>query len=162
MILGHSEVIRRIKEDRLVEGGAEEFVQGAGMDIRVGKMHTLKSGGKLLAGSRETPNIEEVSGSTYFIKPGEYFLIETIEKVNMPLDLAARMLPRSTLQRSGMYLFHALIDPGYSGKLVFGIKNLGEFVFELEKGARIAQLCFEQVSGESKEYKGRYQGGKVV
>jgi len=96
------------------------------------------------------------------VQPNEYIMIQTMEKVNMPLTLAARMLPRSTLQRSGIYLYHALIDPGYHGKLIFGMKNIGHHEFEIERGSRIAQIMFEEVVGKTKPYVGRYQGGKIV
>ncbi len=42
------------------------------------------------------------------------------------------------------------------------MKNESEHAFELEKGARIAQIVFEEVDGEATPYSGRYQGGKVA
>ena len=96
------------------------------------------------------------------LAPGEYVLIETIEKVNMPENLIARVLNRSSLFRCGCSLFTAVVDPGYCGILTIGFKNLSEFPFEIEIGARVGQVVFETVKGETKLYCGRYQGGKVV
>ncbi len=162
MILAYSEIKKLITEKKLVENHLEENIEGAGIDVRVGKIFHLKSGAKLTASERVLPEVEEVPEKHFVLKPEHYVLIQTIEKVNMPLDLCARMLPRSTIQRSGVYQFHAFIDPGYSGALTFGMKNLGKFNFEFEKGTKIAQLIFEEVKGEAKGYKGRYQGGKVT
>ena len=162
MILAYSEIKKLIAEKKLVENYLEENIEGAGIDVRVGKIFHLKSGAKLTASERVLPEVEEVVEKHFVLKPEHYVLIQTMEKVNMPLDLCARMLPRSTIQRSGVYQFHAFIDPGYSGVLTFGMKNLGRFNFEFEKGTKVAQLIFEEVKGEAKGYKGRYQGGKVT
>ena len=162
MILGSSELRRLINEIKLVENYNENYIEGAGIDVRVGKIFHLKSGAKLTTSERVLPEVEELQDTRFVLKPEHYVLIQTMEKVNMPLDLCARMLPRSTVQRSGVYQFHAFIDPGYSGQLTFGMKNLGNHEFEFEKGTKIAQLIFEEVKGEAKGYKGRYQGGKVT
>jgi len=162
MILGSSEIRRLIKEKGIIENFLDEHIEGAGIDVRVGKIFHLKSGAKLTASERILPEVEEVAEKSFTLKPEHYVLIQTMEKVNMPLNLCARMLPRSTVQRSGVYQFHAFIDPGYSGALTFGMKNLGKFDFDFEKGTKIAQLVFEEVKGETKAYKGRYQGGKVT
>jgi len=76
--------------------------------------------------------------------------------------LMARVLPRSSLFRCGASLRNAVVDPGYNGTLTFGLKNESEFNFVVEKGARICQIVFEAVHGETKPYQGKYQGGKVV
>jgi deoxycytidine triphosphate deaminase len=56
----------------------------------------------------------------------------------------------------------ALVDPGYQGVLIVGLKNLSRFEFVVERGARVAQIVFESVEGKTSAYGGRYQGGKVV
>ena len=124
MILAYSEIKKLIAEKKLVENYLEENIEGAGIDVRVGRIFYLKSGAKLTASERVLPEVEEVVEKHFVLKPEHYVLIQTMEKVNMPLDLCARMLPRSTIQRSGVYQFHAFIDPGYSGVLTFGMKNL--------------------------------------
>ncbi|HIJ98461.1 TPA: dCTP deaminase [archaeon] len=162
MILGSTEIDKLIQKKKLLENYLEENIEGAGVDLRVGKIFHLKSGAKLTTSERVLPEIEEINGRHFVLKPDHYVLIQTMEKVNMPLNICARMLPRSTIQRSGVYQFHAFIDPGYSGTLTFGMKNLGKFDFEFEKGTKIAQIIFELVKGKTKAYKGKYQGGKVT
>lgn len=162
MILGSGEIKKLIKEKNLLENYLEENIEGAGVDLRAGKIFHLKSGAKLTASERILPAVEEAKENHFVLKPQEYVLIQTIEKVNVPLDICGRMLPRSTLQRSGVYQFHSFIDPGYKGALTFGMKNLGKFNFEFEKGAKVAQIIFEEVKGMAKAYSGKYQGGKVT
>ncbi len=162
MVLGHSEILKLVEEKNLIENLPPKNIGGAGVDLRVGRVYKIKSSAKLLKNERVLPEIEELPNEIISLDSGEYLLIETAEKVNIPSNLVAWMLPRSTLQRSGVWLFTALIDPGFKGTLTFGIKNLGNQEFVFEKGARIAQIVFEKVEGKSKEYSGKYQGGKVV
>jgi len=70
--------------------------------------------------------------------------------------------PRSTLQRCGIYFMGTKIDPGYYGELTFALANVGGSTFELELGARIANLVFKQVKGDIyRSYEGPWKGGRV-
>lgn len=162
MILGYAEILKRVREDKLLESCEGGNIGGAGVDLRLKAVYRPKSEAKLGKLERKTPDIEEVEEDCITVKPGEYLLVETVEKVNMPNDLLARILPRSSLYRCGGGLRHAVVDPGYKGTLTFGLKNEGFFDLHLERGARICQIVFEQVFGETKTYGGKYQGGKVV
>jgi deoxycytidine triphosphate deaminase len=161
MILGYEEILKLIKEG-VVENCPESSVQPAGVDLRVGRFYRLKSGAKLLKDSRELPEVEEIQEDKIVLKPGEYILVETMEKINTPADILALVLPRTTLFRSGVSLRTGVIDPGFNGTLTFGMKNEGNYEFVLERGARIAQMILLRVEGKTKLYNGRYQGGKVV
>ncbi|MBN2014305.1 MAG: dCTP deaminase [Candidatus Altiarchaeota archaeon] len=162
MILDREKIAELVEKKNLIECFSVDCLEGAGYDLRVNRIHRLKSGGFLGAEDRKTPDVEAVDFTRYSLKPGEYVLIETLERVNMPRNLAARVLPRSSLFRCGCALFNALVDPGYQGVLIFGLKNLSDFDFVLERGARVAQIVFEEVAGETRGYDGRYQGGRVV
>lgn len=162
MILGREGILELVEEKNLLEGFDMDCLEGAGYDLRVNRIHRMKNGGFLGSKDRRTPEVEAVDFDRYSLKPGEYVLIETLEKVNMPKNLVARVLPRSSLFRCGCTLVNAVVDPGYQGVLIFGLRNLSEFDFVLEMGARIAQIVFEEVIGKTKAYEGRYQGGRVV
>jgi deoxycytidine triphosphate deaminase len=162
MVLGRDRILELVKTRKLIEDFSESCLEGAGYDLRISGFHRLKKGGFLGAEGRETPDVEEIQASEYILKPGEYILVETAEKVDMPENLMARVLPRSSLFRCGCSLATAIVDPGYKGALIFGLKNQSEFNFKLEKKARIAQIVFEKVEGKTKPYRGIYQGGRVV
>jgi len=51
--------------------------------------------------------------------------------------------PRTSLQRSGISLHCSITNPGYSGPLVFGLKNNSEYDFSFELGVRMFKLVFE-------------------
>ncbi|WP_457555217.1 dCTP deaminase [Candidatus Pyrohabitans sp.] len=161
MYLGHGEILRRIREQRLLENVEEANVQGAGVDLRIDRLYDITSPAALLKEERTLPELREIEGERYLLAPGKYLLCTTMERVNMPHDLVAFMFQRSTLFRCGVTLRTAVIDPGYRGVLTVGIKNEGSFEFTLERGARIAQIVFARVAGEAMAYEGRYQGGRV-
>lgn len=162
VILGRGQILSLVKENGLIEGFSPDCLGGAGYDLRVDKVYEIKGCGFLGSEDRRNPPVEEKEFTTYSLKPQKYILIETLEKVSMPNNLAARILPRSTLFRCGCMLTTALVDPGYKGALVMGLQNVSCFDFLLERRARIAQIIFESIEGETKPYEGRYQGGKIV
>lgn len=159
MFIGHEELIKRIKSQKLLEGHLAESIQGSGVDLRIDVLYKLESGGRIGVKDRILP---EISETNYILKPGHYYLFKTIETVNMPEDLVAFMFNRSSLFRCGASLRTAVIDPGYRGALTVGIKNESDHPIELEKGARLLQIVFAKVDGKTQSYDGRYQGGKVV
>ncbi len=86
MILGPKELLYLVREKKLVEGLSERELtnpEGAGFDLRLGKLFRFKSKGFLGIDERETPKVELVAEfnpnkrQSIVIKPGEYFLTET-------------------------------------------------------------------------------------
>jgi len=171
MILGVKELLKLVKENKLVENLSERELknpEGAGFDLRIGELYGIKGRGFLGVEERETPEMELVAkyenGKTVKIElqPRTYYAMKTIEQVNMPEDLLAIMTPRSTLFRSGVYIFGGQTPPGYKGGLTMGIYNFREEKFKLEMGARVVHIMFFQVEGESNLYRGQWQGGRVT
>ncbi len=162
MYLGGAEILERTREFSLVEGLSLENIQGSGVDLRIDKLFELDGDASLGKKDRTLPSARGLKGENFVLKPKSYYLCLTTEKVNMPSDLVAFILPRSTLFRSGISLKSAVVDPGYKGALTMGLMNETGRQFHLERGARIAQIVFSYVSGDTLSYKGKYQGGKIV
>ena len=164
-VIGYDGILKLIEQKKLVENVDENNIQPSGVDLRVKAVYRLKNGGYLGVKDRRTPDIEVVDkevGRKVVLNPNEFVLVETMEKVNMPNDVSAIVLPRSSLFRCGASLHTAVVDPGYIGTLTFGMKNLSQFPFEIEIGSKIGQIVFEEVKGNTKLYNGKYQGGKVT
>ncbi len=165
-MIGYEEILKLIKQKpSLIENVNEKNIQPSGIDLRVKCIYRLKNSGFLGNSDRMTPDVESVSdmpGEKIRLEPNEFVLVETMEKVNMPKDVMAIVLPRSSLFRCGVSLHTAVVDPGFQGTLTFGMKNLSEFPFEIEIGSKIGQIVFEEVKGNVKLYDGKYQGGKVT
>ena len=164
-VIGYDSILKLIEQKKLVENVDENNIQPSGVDLRVKVVYRLKNGGYLGVKDRRTPDIEVVDkevGRKVVLNPNEFVLVETMEKVNMPNDISAIILPKSSLFRCGASLHTAVVDPGYIGTLTFGMKNLSQFPFEIEIGSKIGQIVFEEVKGNTKLYNGKYQGGKVT
>lgn len=182
MILSAVKVLELNKKYNLVEGLCKrelEESEGCGLDLRVGKVYRLENKeGFLGLEKRTTPeaikiaDVKEDKNKVITIKPGEYFLVKTIEKITSPAekvvyekDMPARYLmphvyPRTTLQNCGVALYCSKTDPGYSGPLRFGLCNHGTNNFKFEIGARMFNIVFHLVEGELKRtYEGQWQGG---
>ncbi|HHX58800.1 MAG TPA: hypothetical protein GX706_03470 [Candidatus Moranbacteria bacterium] len=173
MILGIKELHRLVKEQGLVEDLCERELnnpEGAGFDLRLGEVFELSGDGFLGVEERETPeaksiaryNPEKVDDENYFVfESGKYYLIKTIEKVNLPVDLSGVIFPRTTMFRSGLGLFNGVVQPGYQGELTFGVCNFGPAKVKISFGARIVHITFQEVLGEGNQYRGQWQGGRV-
>lgn len=168
-MIGTVELLKLVKEKKLVENLCERELnnpEGAGFDLRVGEVFRLKDGDAFLGETeRHTPETESVAkygkDKEIIVKPGEYFLVKSIEKVNLPFNVSAIFRPRSTLQRCGLILVTAAASPGYSGELTFGLHNVGKNVVKIEMGARVVHALFFETGENVSSYRGQWQGGRV-
>lgn len=170
MILGVDEIHKRIREQNLLENLSERELnnpEGAGIDIRLGKLFRLEGKAFLGIEERETPkgvlvaeyNPEKRTSAV--LKPGEYYLTESLEKFNMPPDLLAIIKPRTTLHRSGVITRVSIVDPGYSGEIHPALFVAGPVPVKVELGARYVNAMFFEIKGKTNLYRGQWQGGKV-
>ncbi|OGZ35591.1 MAG: hypothetical protein A3A94_02095 [Candidatus Portnoybacteria bacterium RIFCSPLOWO2_01_FULL_43_11] len=171
MILGVDQLLKLVKEKKLVENLSERELtnpEGAGFDLRLGEVYKIKGKSFLGIDDRKTPEAKlaakfnEKKKTSFIFKPGSYYLMKTIEKVNTPQDILILFTPRTTLFRSGLMLFTATCSPGYCGELTFAIANLGPCEVKIELGARVAHAMFFQVKGKTNLYRGQWQGGRVT
>jgi len=171
MILGPKLLLKLVKTKKLVEGLSERELinpEGAGFDLRLGEAYKIAGSAFLGEIHRKTAEIELVKKYDHKkthslkIKPGEFYLVKTIESVNMPANLTASVAPRSTTYRSGLFLRTGNVPPGYCGGLIFGLKNEGPVTVEIEMGARFVHIQFAEVKGGGSMYRGQWQGGRVT
>ncbi len=170
MILGPAKLLELVKKKKLVEGLSERELtnpEGAGFDLRIGEIYKIKGDAFLGETERKTPDIELVAAYTkgkkksFTFKPGDFYLVKTIESVNLPKNMAAHIYPRSTTFRSGLFIRTTNVHPGYSGGLTFGLKNEGSVPVKIEMGARFVHIQFQMVHGGGSAYRGQWQGGRV-
>ena len=170
MILGPKKLLQLVREIKLVENLSERELtnpEGAGFDLRLAEVYKISGDAFLGETHRKTADIElvekYVTGETrsIVIKPNDFYLVKTIESVNMPDNLTAHITPRSTTYRSGIFLRVGNVPPGYCGGLTFGLKNEGPIPATIELGARIVHIQFSEVKGGGNMYRGQWQGGRV-
>jgi dCTP deaminase len=111
--------------------------------------------------------MESISDEDPFIlHPGEFVLAQTLEWIELPDDLVARLEGRSSLGRLGL-LIHSTagyVDPGWKGNLTLELSNVANLPIALYFGMRIGQISFFRMSSPverpygSKELGSKYQG----
>lgn len=80
------------------------------------------------------------------IEPGETMDIHTGIKIDMPPYIFARITGRSSsLRKHHLLVNEGIIDNGYTGELFICVHNLGNSVFHVEKGMRLAQVIFHVI-----------------
>ena len=172
MIIGPKKLLQIVKKSKLVSYLAERELtnpEGAGFDLRLGEVYTI-DGGRAFLGvtERETPKLKQLAHhktskkKTVIFKPNQYYLVTTIEEVNVPPDVTVNLKPRTTTFRSGLFIRTGNVAPGYNGKLTFALKNEGPLPVTVELGARIVHAQFSWVDGGGSMYRGQWQGGRVT
>lgn len=170
MILGVDKLHQLVEKNKLVENLCERELtnpEGCGFDLCLGKVHTISGKGFMGLVERDSANSEQIlefnpkKTQSITIKPGESYLVTTVEKVNIPENLTANMWLRSTLYRSGIVLSGGNVAPGYSGELSFLLYNAGKAEMEIELGARIVHIMFYQIDDMTNSYRGQWNGGRV-
>jgi dCTP deaminase len=91
----------------------------------------------------------EIAGDDPFIlHPGEFVLGSTLERVQLPNDLVARLEGKSSLGRLGL-LIHSTagyVDPGWEGNLTLELSNVANLPITLYDGMKIGQISFQRLS----------------
>jgi dCTP deaminase len=127
-----------------------ERVQPSSLDLLLGNSFRVFNNHKVTAiDLREPPTnlTEEVvlsEGEPFVIHPGEFCLGRTLEWVELPDDVVARVEGKSSLGRLGL-IVHAtagFVDPGWKGTLTLELNNLTRVPIKLWPGLPIAQLSF--------------------
>lgn len=175
MILGPKKLLELVKTQKLVEGLSERELanpEGAGFDLRLGEMYKISGSAFLGVIHRKTADIELVAkyeeksklksqNSKVVVRPGDFYLVKTIESFSLPQNLTANFKPRTTTFRSGLFLRTGNVAPGYKGPVTFGLKNEGPIDVTIEMGARFVHVQFEEVKGGGSMYRGQWQGGRI-
>jgi dCTP deaminase len=80
----------------------------------------------------------------FILHPGEFVLGQTLEWVELPTDLVARLEGKSSLGRLGL-LIHSTagyVDPGWKGNLTLELSNVANLPIALYFGMKIGQISF--------------------
>ncbi|MEE0902405.1 MAG: deoxyuridine 5'-triphosphate nucleotidohydrolase [Methanobrevibacter sp.] len=133
-----------------------DLVQPSGIDLELDRIYTQASAGSLIGNEKELPEIKEMEGEVFTLKPHTAYLASIKRKIKIPKGYTMLYLPRSTLLRSFISVQTAVGDPGFYGTLMFMIYNHGEYEYKIKSGDRIAQAVVFPVEG-SGEYNGSYQ-----
>lgn len=95
-----------------------------------------------------------ISEEGYTVEPGQFLLACTIERIELPADIVARVEGKSSLGRAGLmvHVTAGFVDPGWKGPLTLELKNVNTLPIVIYAGMKITQLAFEQIALPSRTY----------
>ena len=188
MVLSDHTIKEEIAKGRIVIDPLDEScIQPASVDLRLDReIRVFHSGYKqslVDAASGQRPGIPDVldirdnlqkftrseeipDPSPYILEPNQFILASTLERVELPDDIVARLEGKSSLGRLGL-LVHATagyVDPGFKGQLTLEISNVHNFRITLFYEMKISQISFLRLSTPadrpygSRELGSKYQG----
>lgn len=101
-----------------------------------------------------TQAVTKKTDESFIIHPGEFILASTLEKLELPNYIAGRLEGKSSLGRLGLVVHSTAgkFDPGWKGKLVLEITNIGVLPIALYPEIRVCQMLFEQITSETVGY----------
>jgi dCTP deaminase len=150
-VLSDGTIARLVAEGRIViDPWDPSLVQPASVDLRLGPsfrvFHNYRASAIDLRSPPEnlTEQVTVEGDEPFVIHPGEFCLGRTLEYVELPDDIVARIEGKSSLGRLGL-IVHAtagFCDPGWKGTLTLELNNLTRVPIKLYGGLPIAQLSF--------------------
>jgi dCTP deaminase len=150
-VLSDGTILELVQDGRIrIDPWDPNLVQPASVDLRLGDsfrvFHNYRASAIDLRKPPENLTEEVVVGAdeSFVIHPGEFCLGRTLEWVELPDDIVARIEGKSSLGRLGL-IVHAtagFCDPGWRGTLTLELNNLTRVPIKLYPGGLIAQLSF--------------------
>ena len=162
MVLSDRDIKKALKEGKISISPKPDFKEQLGscsIDLRLGNVFRIFEYSKnpYIDPSKKdysneiTKEVRIKNGEKFIMQPGDFVLAVTLEKVKIAPDLMGRLEGRSSLGRLGLVVHStaSIFDPGWDGKPVLELGNLGRMAISLTAGMRICAMTFEQLSSEA-------------
>ena len=102
----------------------------------------------------------------FILHPGEFVLASTLEYIEVPDDIVARLDGKSSLGRMGLIIHSTAgyVDPGWKGNLTLELTNVARLPITLYYGMKIGQISFLRLTAPAQRLYGspglgsKYQG----
>jgi len=159
MILSDRDIKQYIKERKIIIIPGPNFEEQLGpcsLDLHLGNsFKTFKPTQYPYLDLKRKSNYEEVmeevnieDGSPFILQPKEFVIAVTKEEILLNEEIMGRLDGRSSLGRLGLVVHStaARFDPGWNGKAVMELGNMGIMPIILYAGMRICAMTFETLS----------------
>ena len=175
MVLSDGDIKKALKSKKIVITPAPDFSTQLGscsIDLRLGNTFRVfdHSRNAFIDPTKKdfsneiTKEVKIKTGENFVMQPGDFVLAVTLEKVKIPSDIMGRLEGRSSLGRLGIVVHStaSIFDPGWDGKPVLELGNLGRMAVKLTPGMRICAMTFEELSSPAevpyaKKVKAKYK-----
>lgn len=108
-----------------------------------------------------TEKVEASKSSPFVLHPGEFVLGSTVEYIELPNDIVARLEGKSSLGRLGLMIHSTAgyVDPGWKGRLTLELSNVANLPILLTPGMKIGQISFTSMTSEVDRPYGHFELG---
>ncbi len=154
MVLGKEKILEMIKEGKIrIQPFEERLLEKVVYNIRIGE-RILVLDKRLLEvidlDKDFTRYAEEykIRNAPFIIHPGETVFVESWEEIQLPDNIMGILHPKAKLPLIGISIQTGggKIDPGFKGKLLIGISNIGGIPIRIKRGMAVAQISFHEVT----------------
>ena len=132
-------------EEQVGRGVVSYGVSSYGYDIRVGdefKIFTNIGGTVVDPKNFDEKNVVDFKGDVCIVPPNSFALARTIEYFNMPDNVLAICLGKSTYARCGIIVNVTPFEPGFKGHITIEISNTTPLPAKIYANEGIAQVLF--------------------
>lgn len=157
-------VIKPFAEEAIRPGQVSYGVSSYGYDVRVGrhfKIFTNVHSAIVDPKNFSAESFVDLEADSCLIPPNSFALAETIEYFEIPRDILAICLGKSTYARCGIIVNVTPLEPEWRGKVTIEISNTTPLPAKIYAGEGIAQILFiraDKVCETSYgDKKGKYQ-----
>lgn len=138
-ILSNDELNGAINTHQIIENGSTKNCEGIKYDFRLGE--------KILKASFKRPVIYSeltmAEQALCEIAPGEVVFVMTEEKLCLPNNIFCQLSNKRKIGHGGIIVLGGLmIDPGYCGRLIFGLYNVSSSPYQLKPGRKLIAGVF--------------------
>ena len=155
MVLSDRTIERLIDEGRIgIDPYDPELLQPSSVDVRVDRFFRVFHNARYPYIDVKEPQedltelVEIDEDRPFILHPGEFVLGSTLERIQLPDDLVARLEGKSSLGRLGL-LIHSTagyIDPGWDGHVTLELSNVANLPITIYFGMKIGQVSFVQMT----------------
>ena len=173
MVLSDKSIKDQIERQRIVVSPLDpEDIQPASIDLHLDRqiLKFTNSRQAFIDVKESLDDLTEIidipDDRPFILHPGEFALGSTIENIELPDDLVARLEGKSSLGRIGLVIHSTagFVDPGWKGHLTLELSNLARLPITLYYGMKIGQISFLQLTTAairlygSESLQSKYQG----
>lgn len=175
MVLSDRDIKLALKQKRIFISPAPDLKTQLGscsIDLRLGNLFRVFDHSKYPYidpykkdyGADITKEVKLKNTQQFIMQPGDFVLAVTLERVQIPDNMMGRLEGRSSLGRMGIVVHStaSIFDPGWNGKCVLELGNLGRMAVALTPGMRICAMTFEELSSPSDIPYNKRQDAKYV
>jgi dCTP deaminase len=155
VVLSDRTIRRLLEEGRIrIDPYDESLVQPSSVDVRVDRFFRVFHNARYPFIDVKEPQddltelVEIADDQPFILHPGEFVLGSTLERLQLPDDLVARLEGKSSLGRLGL-LIHStagFVDPGWDGHVTLELSNVANLPITIYYGMKIGQVSFVQLS----------------